>query len=52
MKINDPQIVLETVERIYNSSNEIYPIYKFYSDLFHVIDGFEKDGSPCSIIVN
>lgn len=37
-----------------SKSDELQKIqfYKFYSDFFSTIDGFEKEGNPCVIILN
>lgn len=46
MLLNDPIITIDPVAL--NSDH----LYKFYTDSYTVIDGFEKQGSPCMLVMN
>lgn len=52
MKMSDPPITIEaeTYPSITNFSSE-FRFYKFYADKFFIIDGFEKEGNPCFIVI-
>jgi len=53
LKINDPVITLSKVE-LPESSTQVaqLKLYRFYHDYFFIIDGFEKEGSPCVMILD
>ena len=44
MKLNEPEITLDKVD------SGAY--HRFYSDFYSIIDGFDKDGSPCLPILS
>lgn len=53
MKINDPPIILETVEMPQKAEEMMkMKMHKYYSECFQVIDGFDKEGKPCFIVMN
>ena len=45
MKLNDPQITVD-------STGENIEIVLFKQESYTIIDGFEKEDSPCFVLVN
>ena len=53
MQINEPQITLNEITLPAKSSlKEEIGLVKFVPDQYSIIDGFEKDGSPCAVVLN
>ncbi|CDW86409.1 UNKNOWN [Stylonychia lemnae] len=53
MEINEPQISLQELKLPERSEQlDQFHLNHFYADSFMTIDGFEKDGNPCAIILN
>lgn len=53
MMINEPEITIDELDiplRFENTKDIL--INKFYSDCFQIIDGFEKEGDPCIVMIN
>eukprot|EP00347_Sterkiella_histriomuscorum_P021190 403334904 len=53
MQINEPQIVLQDIKLPRDTQSKMdIQFMAFHSELYSIIDGFEKEGSPCIVVIN